>query len=377
MRCSSTPRLQPHARGVLGSELAPETPAYDVQQACGTGLETAIAVANKIALGQIESGIAGGVDTTSDAPIARQRGPAPASCSTLNRAKSRRRRAEALDAACGRARSCRRSRATPSRAPACRWASTRRSWPRDWGVTREDAGRAGRAPATSTWPPPTSAASSTTWSRPTSGLERDQNLRPDSHASRSWPSSSRSSARATGTMTAGNSTPLTDGASAVLLASEEWARGARAARCWRTSSTRRPPPSTTCTGGEGLLMAPGLRDAAAARAQRADAAGLRPLRDPRGVRRAGAGDAEGVGGPGVLPERLGPRRAARRDRPRPSSTSTAARWPPATRSPRPAGGSSPRWPRRCDERGSGRGADHDLRRRRPGRRRDPGGESRA
>src|SRR5690554_4432046 len=54
---------------VLGTQLAPETPAYDVQQACGTGLEAAILVANKIALGQIECGIAGGTDTTSDAPI--------------------------------------------------------------------------------------------------------------------------------------------------------------------------------------------------------------------------------------------------------------------------------------------------------------------
>jgi acetyl-CoA C-acetyltransferase len=54
---------------VLGSKLAPETPAYDIQQACGTGLEAAILVANKIALGQIECAIAGGVDTTSDAPI--------------------------------------------------------------------------------------------------------------------------------------------------------------------------------------------------------------------------------------------------------------------------------------------------------------------
>src|SRR5690348_8909715 len=49
---------------VLGSRLASETPAYDVQQACGTGLETVICVANKIALGQVENGIAGGVDTT-------------------------------------------------------------------------------------------------------------------------------------------------------------------------------------------------------------------------------------------------------------------------------------------------------------------------
>ena len=55
---------------VLGTKLAPETPAYDVQQACGTGLEAAILVANKIALGQIDAGIAGGVDTTSDAPLA-------------------------------------------------------------------------------------------------------------------------------------------------------------------------------------------------------------------------------------------------------------------------------------------------------------------
>src|SRR5471032_1130761 len=54
---------------VLGSRLSPTTPAYDIQQACGTGLEAAILVANKIALGQIEVGIAGGVDTTSDAPI--------------------------------------------------------------------------------------------------------------------------------------------------------------------------------------------------------------------------------------------------------------------------------------------------------------------
>src|SRR5690349_2910716 len=55
---------------VLGSKLSATTPAYDVQQACGTGLEAAVLVANKIALGQVESGIAGGVDTTSDAPLA-------------------------------------------------------------------------------------------------------------------------------------------------------------------------------------------------------------------------------------------------------------------------------------------------------------------
>src|SRR3954465_456170 len=55
---------------VLGSALSSETPAYDLQQACDTGIQAAVAVANKIALGQIDVGIAGGTDTTSDAPLA-------------------------------------------------------------------------------------------------------------------------------------------------------------------------------------------------------------------------------------------------------------------------------------------------------------------
>ena len=55
---------------VLSTTLSPETPAFDLQQACGTGLEAVMLVANKIALGHIECGIAGGVDTTSDAPVA-------------------------------------------------------------------------------------------------------------------------------------------------------------------------------------------------------------------------------------------------------------------------------------------------------------------
>src|SRR5262245_2203229 len=55
---------------LLDTTLSPQTPAYDVQQACTTSLETAILVGNKIALGQIEVGIAGGVDSASDAPMA-------------------------------------------------------------------------------------------------------------------------------------------------------------------------------------------------------------------------------------------------------------------------------------------------------------------
>jgi acetyl-CoA C-acetyltransferase len=54
---------------VLGSRLSPHTPAFDLQQACGTGLQSAIAAADGIALGRYEVAAAGGVDTTSDAPI--------------------------------------------------------------------------------------------------------------------------------------------------------------------------------------------------------------------------------------------------------------------------------------------------------------------
>ena len=54
---------------VLGSGLSPETPAFDLRRACGTSLEAAITIGNKIAVGQIEAGIAGGTDTISDTPI--------------------------------------------------------------------------------------------------------------------------------------------------------------------------------------------------------------------------------------------------------------------------------------------------------------------
>src|SRR4051812_37164902 len=54
---------------VLGSTLDPSTPACDLQQACDTGIESAIYVANKIALGQIEVGMAGGTDSTSNVPL--------------------------------------------------------------------------------------------------------------------------------------------------------------------------------------------------------------------------------------------------------------------------------------------------------------------
>ena len=110
---------------VLGSKLSPETPATDIQQACGTGLQAAIQVANKIALGQIEVGIAGGTDTTSDAPIAVSE-KLRKMLMKVNARAGHQGPPRGAGRQSGPATSASRSRRTASRAPACRWGSTRR-----------------------------------------------------------------------------------------------------------------------------------------------------------------------------------------------------------------------------------------------------------
>ena len=234
---------------VLGSKLAPETPAYDLQQACGTGLETVITVANKIALGQIDAGIAGGVDTASDAPIAVNEDLRHILLD-LNRAKSLPGRARHADAAAAGPDRARDPAATPSRAPGCRWASTRPG-PRSSGASRGRSRTSSRSPRTCTWRRPTSAGSTTDLVTPYLGLERDENLRPDSTVEKL----AKLKPVFGDTMTAGNSTPLTDGASAVLLASEEWAaaRGLPVLAYFVDAQTAAVDHVHT---GEGLLMAP-------------------------------------------------------------------------------------------------------------------------
>ena len=110
---------------VLGSKLSPETPATDIQQACGTGLQATIQVANKIALGQIDVGVAGGTDTTSDAPGRDQRQAAQEADEGQRRPRHPG-PADRAGADPARATSGCRSRRTPSRGRACRWASTPR-----------------------------------------------------------------------------------------------------------------------------------------------------------------------------------------------------------------------------------------------------------
>jgi acetyl-CoA C-acetyltransferase len=204
---------------VLGSKLAPETSAYDVQQACGTGLEAALLVANKVVLGQIDSAIAGGVDTTSDAPIAINedlRGV----LLELSRARSGGARLKAIA-------KLRPQQLIPE--------IPRNAEPRtglsmgehaalmatDWGI-----GRGEQDELAVESHHKLAAAYDTGFLddlvTPYLGLERDQNLRPDTTVEKLAKLKPVFGGEH-GTMTAGNSTPLSDGASAVLIASEQWA----------------------------------------------------------------------------------------------------------------------------------------------------------
>ena len=151
---------------VLGCRLAPTTPAYDVQQACGTGLEAAILVANKIALGQIECGIAGGVDTASDAPDRGQRGPAPGAAGPQRGPRPLAHRLRARCAACGPASS---SPEVPRNAEPRTGLSMGEHaalTAPQWRIGREEQDELAVA-SHRTSPRPTTAGSSTTSSRPT------------------------------------------------------------------------------------------------------------------------------------------------------------------------------------------------------------------
>jgi acetyl-CoA C-acetyltransferase len=205
---------------VLGSRLAPETPAYDVQQACGTGLEATVLVANKIALGQIDVGIAGGVDTTSDAPIAINE-DLRAVLLELNRTQSNAGRLKALT----RLRPQQLVPQIPRNAEPRTGLSMGEHtalMAQKWGIGREE-----QDELAATSHRRLAAAYDTGWMddlvMPFLGLERDQNLRPDSSVEK-LAKLKPVFGGSDGTMTAGNSTPLSDGASAVLLASEDWAK---------------------------------------------------------------------------------------------------------------------------------------------------------
>ena len=233
----------------LGSGLAPETPGLDLQRACGTSLEAAILVANKIALGQIDAGIAGGVDTVSDAPIVYSR-----EYQQLLLASYRGRSlGERVRPWLGlRPRHFRpvlpgvvEPRTGLSMGESCEQMA------RDWQVTREEQDRLAfeshhRA----------AAAYDEGFYKDLvvefEGLSVDNNLRRDTTPERL--AKLRPAFAKDGTLTAGNSTPMTDGAAAVLLASEDWARErGLPVQAWLTFGK---VAAVNFVGGEGLLMAP-------------------------------------------------------------------------------------------------------------------------
>ncbi|MCG8516378.1 MAG: acetyl-CoA C-acetyltransferase [Pseudomonadales bacterium] len=205
---------------VLSSGLAPETSAYDIQQACGTGLEAAILVANKIALGQIDCGIAGGTDTTSDAPIGLGEGLREILLD-LNRAKTNGERLKIL------------SRFRPSHLvptiPENGEPRTGMSMgdhcqvtAHEWAIPRDEQDQL----AVESHHKLAAAYDGGFFDdlvTPLAGLDKDNILRPDSSLEK-LAGLKPCFDRDNGTMTAANSTALTDGASCVLLASEDWAK---------------------------------------------------------------------------------------------------------------------------------------------------------
>ncbi|NYI77522.1 acetyl-CoA C-acetyltransferase [Nocardioides panzhihuensis] len=238
---------------VLGSKLAPETAAVDLQQACGTGLQAATYIANKIALGQIESGIAGGTDTTSDAPIALGE-KLRKILLEANRAKSNVDRVKAFA-------KLRPADVIPN-IPANVEPRTKLSMgehaaltAQEWGITREAQDELAAASHQKL-----GAAYEAGWFEdqitPFRGLEKDNNLRPGSTVEKLATLKPVFGVKGENpTMTAGNSTPLTDGASAVLFASEEWAM-AKNLPVLAYFVDAEVAAVDYVTGGEGLLMAP-------------------------------------------------------------------------------------------------------------------------
>jgi acetyl-CoA C-acetyltransferase len=236
---------------VLGSKLSADTPASDVQMACGTGLQAIVNVANKIALGQLDSAIAGGVDTTSDAPLA-VNDDLRKLLVRVNAAKSAGERLRLLS-------KIRPGHIVPE-IPRNAEPRTGLSMGEHASLTAKewDVSRADQDELTAASHQHLAAAYDRGFFddlvTPFLKLTRDQNLRPDSSAEKLGKLKPVFGG-AEGTMTAGNSTPLSDGASTVLLATEEWA-AERNLPVLAYLTFSQTAAVDYVHGGEGLLMAP-------------------------------------------------------------------------------------------------------------------------
>lgn len=238
---------------VLGSKLAPDTPAYDIQQACDTGMQATIAVANKIALGRISEGIAGGADTTSDAPLALN-DQLRRILLEANRAKDVKGRIQALL-------KVRPQHLVPEQPQNAEprtglsMGDSQAMTTREWGISRhaqDELAQGSHQNLAESYEGGWQDDLVTSFQ----GLSRDNNMRPDSTVdklAKLKPVFGKNDDDAT--MTAGNSTPLTDGASTVLLASED----AVTRRQWDPLAWLTDYETAAVdyvNGGDGLLMAP-------------------------------------------------------------------------------------------------------------------------
>jgi len=235
---------------VLSSGLDPHTPGLDMQRACGTSLEAALDIGNKIALGQIEAGIAGGVDSISDAPIVY-----PRSYQQLLLASFRGRSAWQRLSPWLRLRPRHFRPVLPAVVEPRTGLSMGQStelMAKRWQVTRAEQDQLAyesHVKAAAAWQEGFYADLVIDYL----GLKSDNNVRADTSVEKLG--KLRPSFAADGTLTAGNSTPLTDGASAVLLATPEWA-AQRKLPVLAYLSYGKVWAVDFASGREGLLMAP-------------------------------------------------------------------------------------------------------------------------
>ncbi|MGH8670238.1 MAG: acetyl-CoA C-acetyltransferase [Burkholderiales bacterium] len=239
----------------LGSGLHPQTPAYDVQRACGTSLTAAVQVAHRIAAGEIDCGIAGGVDSASDIPLAY--GPQLQKI-VLNSSRGR-----SLLEKSQPWMNLRPNHLKPS-APGIAEPRTGLSMgehceemAKEWRIGRKEQDElalASHRSAAAAW----QAGFFDDLVFPFNDIQRDNNVRADTSLEKLASLRTAFDRSPAGTLTAGNSSPLTDGAACVLLASEEWARSrGLPALAFMTHSESAAVDFVGMAGPkEGMLMAP-------------------------------------------------------------------------------------------------------------------------
>lgn len=236
---------------LLSTTLSPLTPGITLQQACGTSLQAALMIGAKIAAGQIECGIAAGTDTTSDAPITFGRRFSQRLVK-MGAARSARQRLQAFKGF----RPSELKPVLPANGEPRTGLSMGQHCERmahEWKIAREDQDRLAmesHRKASAAYDAGFFDPLVTPWA----GVARDNNIRADSDMEKLGGLRTVFARDAAATLTAGNSTPLTDGAAAVLLASEDWARArGLPVQAWLTAGRT---SAVDFVNDEGLLMAP-------------------------------------------------------------------------------------------------------------------------